>query len=163
MSRFPRPRGFTLVEVMVVIMIISVLAMLSVPAIQRAQRRARSAAVGNDFRVFAAEFEAYAQETGAWPNEAGVGAIPTGMAGRLNRVTWRRVTPIGGKYNWERNRLHAGVRYAAAISVSAATGAPLVLDVPQLLDLDQMIDDGNLTTGRFITGTGNVPLFIVQP
>lgn len=155
--------GFSLVEVMIVILIISLLAMLAVPAVQRSQRKGRAAAVVNDFRVFAAEFEHYAQETGGWPAESAAGAIPTGMAGRLNATAWQRLTPVGGKYNWERDRRHRGVRYAAAISINAVAGAPLPIDLPQFREIDQAIDDGNLNTGNFRRGASNVPLFIIQP
>ncbi len=155
--------GFTLVEVMVVVTIISVLAMLAVPALKRAQVEAQTAVVVSDFRTFAAAFQTYAQETGEWPPEAGQGVVPTGMAGRLNETAWTRTTPLGGKYNWEQNQRHRGVRYAAAISIKATRSAPLPFNVNQLREIDRTIDDGNLSTGRFIRGAGNVPLFIIQP
>ena len=117
----------------------------------------------NDFRVFAAAFDTYAQETGAWPAETAAGVLPPVMAGRLKSAAWLRTTPIGGKYNWENNQLHFGVRYRAAISIAAAAGAPLPLDVNQLVDLDNTIDDGNLLGGNLRVGTGLVPLYIVQP
>lgn len=158
-----RLSAFTLVEVMMVVLIISLLAMAAVPAIARIQRRAKSTAIMNDFRVFAAAFEAYAQETGRWPADSAAGVVPAVMRGRLNTAAWTRRTPMGGKYNWESNRLHFGVRYRAAISISAAAGAPLVLDAPQLLDLEQAIDDdGDLHAGNFHIGTGSVPLYIIQ-
>lgn len=164
----PRARaaeaGFTLVEIMMVVLIISFLGMLAVPAVARIQRRAKSTAIVNDFRVFAAAFDAYAQEHGSWPAEAAAGVVPAGMSAYLNTTAWTRVTPMGGKYNWENNQLHFGTRYRAAIAISAAAGAPLVLDAPQLLDLEKAIDDdGNLLAGNFHLGTGLIPLFIVQP
>src|SRR5205823_1419032 len=56
--------GFTLVEIMMVVLIISVLATLSIPVLQRVQRKTKTAAIMNDFRVFAAAFDTYAHETG---------------------------------------------------------------------------------------------------
>src|ERR1017187_1887982 len=50
-------RGFTLVELMVVVLIISVLATISVPALQRMQRKTKTATIVNDFRVFGAAFD----------------------------------------------------------------------------------------------------------
>lgn len=154
--------GFSLVELMVVVLIISVLATVAVPAIARIQRKARTAALVNDLRVFAAAFDAYAQETGKWPPETAAGVLPPLMNGRINATVWTRVTPIGGKYNWEYNRRHAGVRYRASLAVGAATGAPFVIDAAQMLDIDRTIDDGDLTTGTFIAGTGSVPVFIIS-
>ena len=159
------PRGraaFTLVEVMVVVAIISVLASLALPALARMKMRTRTNVIANDFRVFAQAFQSYAQETGGWPPDAAAGVLPPAMAGRLT-AAWRRTTPMGGKYNWEYNQMHFGQRYLAAISIAAATGAPLPLNVNQLIDLDQSIDDGNLLGGNFRIGAGLVPLFIVQP
>ncbi len=148
---------------MVVVLIISVLASLSVPALQRVQRRTKSATIASDFRTFAAAFDSYAQEFGKWPAEAGVGAIPTGMAGRLNESAWTRQTPMGGRYNWENNQLHFGVRYAAAIAITATAASPLPIDINQMYDIDRMIDDGNLLGGSFRIGSSLNPLFVIQP
>ncbi|MSU66466.1 MAG: hypothetical protein EXS38_10265 [Opitutus sp.] len=95
--------------------------------------------------------------------ETGPGVLPTTIKTRLKAVAWTRTTPLGGKYNWEYNQLHRGVRYRAAITIKATASAPLPLDWNQLTDSDQAFDDGNLLTGSFQFGTGNVPLFIIQP
>src|SRR3954467_5056472 len=94
-------RGFTLVEIMVVVVIISVLAAIAVPTVARVQRRARTTAVMNDFRVFAAAFDTYSHQNGTWPAEGAAGVVPAGMSQYLNTTAWERTTPIGGKYNWE--------------------------------------------------------------
>src|SRR4051812_37967231 len=118
MSRAARNhRGFTLVEIMVVVMIISLLAAIAVPAAARIQRKARVTAVINDFRVFAAAFDAYSHQTGTWPPEVAAGAIPAGMSQYLNTTAWTRVTPMGGKYNWEFNQTHFGTKIKAAIAI----------------------------------------------
>ncbi len=156
--------GFTLVEIMIVVLIISVIASLSVPAITRIRRKAKTAVLVGDFRTFSGAFDSYAQEFGTWPAEAAAGVIPTGMSGRLNDTAWRRITPMGGKYNWEGNQLHFGTRYRAAIAISAAAGAPLVLDVPQLQELENVMDSNfDWLGGTFHLGTGIVPLVIIQP
>jgi len=155
--------GFALVEIMMVAAIISLLATLAVPSLEKIQTEARTTVIVSDLRVFAAAFQAYAQETGDWPAEVKQGIVPAEMAGRLSESAWMRTTPMGGKYNWERNQLHRGVRYAAAISIKKTKKAPLPLDVNQLLDIDRKIDDGDLLTGQFQIGSGNVPLFVIQP
>lgn len=150
---------------MVVVVIISVLAMLAVPAFQRIQRKAKTTAIVNDFRVFAAAFDTYAQETGGWPADTAAGVFPAAMSQRINQSAWQRTTPMGGKYNWECNQMHFGKRYTAAIAISAAAGAPLPLNVNQLYDLEHAIDSPttlNWFGGSFHLGTGIVPLYIVQ-
>jgi prepilin-type N-terminal cleavage/methylation domain-containing protein len=159
-------RGFTLVEVMVVVLIISILASVTVPSVQRIQRRAKTTTISNDFRVFAAAFDVYAQETGTWPAEVGAGVVPPVMAAHLNATAWQRITPMGGQYDWESSQMHFGTRYTAAIAISATASAPLPLDVAQLTDLEHVIDGKtqiNWLGGNFHLGTGIIPLYIVQP
>ena len=155
-------RGFTLVEILVVVVIISLLAMLAIPSLQLVQRRARSSAVINDFRVFAAAFETYAHEHGSFPDEVEAGVVPAGMETMLKTDAWQRVTPIGGHYNWESNQMLFGIRYKAAIAITATSDAPLPLDVNQLTDIDKTIDDGDLYNGNFRLGAGLCPLFVIE-
>src|SRR3954470_3565467 len=123
-NRIHTCHGFSLVEIMVVILIISVLATLTMPAVARRRRRAKTAVLVGDFRTFSAAFDSYAQEMGNWPAEAAVGVMPTGMAGRLNSTAWLRTTPMGGKYNWDNNQTHFGVKIRAAITINATAAAP---------------------------------------
>jgi len=155
-SRLGSVRGFTLVEILVVVVIISLLAMVAIPGVQIVQRRAKSSAVVNDFRVFATAFETYAHERGSFPPEADVGEIPSGMEIYLKSDAWKRVTPMGGRYNWEKDQLHGGPVKAAI----AITGAPY--DANQLLDIDKAIDDGNPLTGNFRLGVEMCPLFVIE-
>src|SRR5581483_535915 len=153
--RSRRQRGFTLVEIMVVVLIISLLAMVAIPSLMRIQRRAKTTAIMNDFRVFAAAFSSYAQETGQWPPDTAAGVLPPLMAGRIKADAFTRTTPMGGKYNWEYNQTHFGVKYKAAISITATASAPLPLDVNQLTDLENHIDSQfNWLDGSFHLGTG---------
>ena len=93
------------------------------------------------------------------------GVVPTGMDTLLNTSAWQRTTPMGGQYNWDYNQIHFGVRYQAAVAISATASAPLALDVPQLTDLEKIIDGPtfNWVGGNFHIGTGLVPLYIIQP
>jgi prepilin-type N-terminal cleavage/methylation domain-containing protein len=157
--------GFTLIEIMVVVVIISVLAAVSVPALQRVQRKAKTTTITNDFRVFAAAFDSYAQETGTWPAEAAAGVFPTGMDQRINRTAWLRKTPMGGQYNWENNQFNLFGTYKAAIVISATATAPLPLDVNMLYDLEHTIDSPTTLDwvgGSFRIGMGIVPLYLIQ-
>jgi type II secretory pathway pseudopilin PulG len=151
---------------MVVVLIISVLATIALPSFIRVQRRTKSSTIFNDFRTFAAAFDTYSQEMGAWPPEAAAGVFPTGMDQRINQTAWQRTTPMGGQYDWDNNQMHFGVTYQAAIAINATASAPLLLDVNQLTDLEHLIDGANQLNwlgGNFHLGTGLVPLYIVQP
>lgn len=154
--------GFTLVEIMVVVTIISFLAMAAVPAFQKIQRKARSSAVANDLRVFEAAFHTYAMERGSFPAEADPGVLPPEISGRLSESAWLKVTPIGGRYDWESNQVYGGVHCKAAIAIVTAGNATLTSDADQLEDLDRMMDDGNLNTGNLIYGGVGSLVWIVE-
>ena len=155
-------RGFTLVEIMVVVVIISVLAAVAVPSVIRVKRKAVATTVANDLRVFAAAFDTYAHEKGGWPAEAAAGVLPPEMVDRLEKTAWERVTPIGGHYNWDYKQTHGGV-ITAVIEISDTASAPVIQDVDLWVAVDRVMDDGNLNTGNFRIGGDGTPIFIIAP
>jgi prepilin-type N-terminal cleavage/methylation domain-containing protein len=155
-------RAFTLVEIMIVVGIIALIAAAALPAFRRVQHSARASAAANDLRVFATAYTTYAQQNGNFPPEAGIGVLPPLMKDSLRNSSWLAVTPIGGRYNWEYNRVEAGVRYKAAIGLRTSGVAVVSKDLNQLRALDRRIDDGNLATGNFFLGAGNEPVFILE-
>ena len=145
-----------------VTLIIGVLASLAMPALKRTLIATRASAVASDLRTFAAAFQAYEQQNGRWPPEAGTGVMPPLMVGSLGHTAWLRVTPIGGRYNWEYNRRAAGVRYRAGIGIRTRNPDKVTKDQNQLLAIDRLIDEGNLATGSFFLGPGNEPFLAVE-
>lgn len=159
-----RTRGFSLIELAVVVAIISIVCAIAVPMAHTLIISARTDAVANDLRIFSGGFHTYAQEKGTWPPEAdGSGVVPTGMEPYLRETNWTQPSPIGGKYTWDRNTLHQGHYYAAAISIRSVDGSPVTEDRNQLLEIDRKIDDGDLNTGRFLLGFHNYPVWVIEP
>ena len=143
-----RSRGFTLVEVMVVVAIIGILAVLAVPYMSRARMRAQNAAFVNDLRTLSDNvMEQFAIAHGDYPAEALSGVMPPEVAGYMpGRIDWSIPTPIGGLWHWERAARRGEFRDGCY--------AGLVVEGPlrtsaQMAEIDSQIDDGDLNTGRF--------------
>ena len=69
-------RGFTLVEIMIVVIIIGLLAALAIPAIHSSQRNAKSATFINDVRTYSAAAEVFSLETGDFPEDVAPAVMP---------------------------------------------------------------------------------------
>lgn len=129
-------RGFTLVEIMIVVVLIGLLATLAYPAIQRAQETTQNSRIINDFRIFANAFSYYSMEHGVYPPDGGFDPVPTGMDNYLPS-SWL-TPPAGGQWLWDQNDW--GV--TAAVSYHNSS-----IPVAQMAMLDAKYDDGDLTTG----------------
>lgn len=71
MSPRPRPRGFTLVEILVVVAIIVILMAILIPTAMGMISKARNAAIGVELGQLRAAFEKYKEERGDYPPSMG--------------------------------------------------------------------------------------------
>jgi type IV pilus assembly protein PilA len=151
-SRRPA-RGFTLVEIMIVVVIIGLLAALAIPALQRVQRATRDNRFLSDLRTLAQAFETYSLKNGAWPPNAGNGVVPAGMSGELRDSFWQQKNSLGGTWNWDFNNNG----FTAGISIVNVT-----VDDDEMQAIDAKIDDGDLSTGMFRKVSANRFRYILQ-
>jgi prepilin-type N-terminal cleavage/methylation domain-containing protein len=133
------PRGFSLVELMVVVSIIGILALLAVPGVMKAAQRAEAVTVANDIRVFANAIEFYTTAEGTYPSEMTYQRMPDSIEGYLPHI-W-----TDGTYSW----FYVNNQNLTYICVYNLNFTP-----EQAVRLDSIIDDGNIGSGKMIIGFG---------
>ena len=138
-------RGFTLVEIMIVVIIIGLLAALAIPAFHTSQRNAKSATFINDVRTYSAAAEVFSLETGDYPEDVGPGVMPTGLDEYIPTMKWIAETPIGGRWDFVKNDM--GIISGFGASSHTASNA-------QLMHIEQKWDDGNLNAGKLRSISG---------
>jgi len=132
-------RGFTLVEIMIVVVIIGLLVAMAVPALARVKSQAVAKRYVNDMRQIAAGAERYAMESGQFPPN-GIGSLHPNLRGYVPDSLFGTTTPLGGVWDWD----YQQNGFAVSISVYQFTAPD-----DQLLAIDRAIDDGNLNAGSF--------------
>jgi len=85
-------RGFTLIELMVVIAIIIILAAIAIPNYLTMTARAKRSRVASDFAALATAFETYRTDWNEYPKQASVGNITTVGGAAYNEVTGKGTT-----------------------------------------------------------------------
>ncbi|MBD3219756.1 prepilin-type N-terminal cleavage/methylation domain-containing protein, partial [bacterium] len=112
----PDQRGFTLVELMVVIVIVGLLVAISVPAFSSQKRNAQCGVTAAELRTLSTGFVAYLAEHGSFPADSHE-FLPPGMDRYIDPQIWADGTPLGGSYNWEGPDHHGH----AALSIFGST------------------------------------------
>lgn len=147
-------RGFTLVEIMIVVMIIGILAVMAYPAFLKVKSHSQASRVANDFRAFSGLFVSYALDNGTYPPDSSPGSIPSGMEEYIKSENWSAQTSIGGQYDWVFNGFSGTPVAAIAISGFTAGTDPVQ-------KLDEIMDDGNLGSGIIQSSSGTV-IYIIE-
>jgi prepilin-type N-terminal cleavage/methylation domain-containing protein len=133
-------RGFTLTELMIAVCILGLVSAIAIPQFVRAKVRGTNAAFVANVKQAASAFDLYAWEKRGYPGNSSPGVPPPGMDDYLLHLHWSAKTPVGGQWNWDKNRFG----YKAGIGVYQPTAPETQFEI-----IDEMIDDGDLSTGYF--------------
>ena len=145
-------RGFSLLELLVVVSLIAILSGLALPAFREHRRHANVAATAQDLRNFADAFFAYLTDHEDFPIDVPLGVIPPGMEELLAGSAFTGRTRLGGYYNWEGPNHYP----YAGIAIEGPTASAEDFQM-----LARMLDDGSLSSGRFrITPNGRYTFII---
>ena len=68
-------RGFTLLEIMIVVAIIGLLATIAIPSFLKARQQSRMNVARNDLRIISAAIDQLAFDTGQWPGGTLAGVV----------------------------------------------------------------------------------------
>lgn len=137
-------RGFTLVEVLIVVVILGLLAAIVIPQYAGARGEVERGAFINDIRIFSDAAALYFHENGEYPIDSGSGAMPTGFDLYIPQHKWEGGTPIGGDWDHESG---ADYGYNSAVGVHFQSGASR--DDAYMLRIDESMDNGDLASSSF--------------
>lgn len=135
-------RGFTLVEVLIVVVILGVLASIVVPAFGGTTDEARKGAFITELQIFADAAEYASAKTGGLIEDSSTGDVPPELEPYIDSAGWLDGTPIGGEWDIEANEN----------GVTLAIGVHFQGDNPGdefMQDIDARFDNGDLGTGAF--------------
>ncbi len=141
------PRGFTLVEILIVVVILGILAAIVVPAFAGAVGQSREGAFVTSLKNMSKAAEMYQVRTGTYLPDGSTGTLPAGLEDYIDADEFENGTPLGGEWDTEFN----DNGFTSAIGVHFQTDDP---GDAYMTDVDALFDDGDLSSGVFQRGTG---------
>ena len=116
-------RGFTLIEMLIVVVIISILARVAVPKVRAMHQQAKAAKIVGDLKLIITAAYSYQATTNNWPPSSGWGVIPVGLAPYL--PTGFTFSPTDYKLSWQ--------------VVSSGGAKPVIYGISQVQVVDALI------------------------
>lgn len=138
-------KGFTLVEILIVVVILGLLAAVVIVSINNVSAEARQNTFVTNIRSFVSAAEYYRCKTGDYLVGAAPGVVPAGWDEYIETRKWVKVTPIGG--HWEVSD-QAVTGFTSCVGVNF-DGTGETQDDVFMQEVDARFDDGDLNTGSF--------------
>lgn len=160
-ASMPRPctrRGFTLVEILIVVVILGILAAIVMPQAANAMGSTRQTAFVREIQLFTDAAVIHRSQTGAWIGDGGSGTIPAGFEDYIDPEDWQNGTPIDGSWDTE-----ARPDYDLTLGIGVHFQDPATRkDAAYMTGVDALFDDGDLATGGFQQFAADRFYFIVE-
>ncbi len=122
-----RRRGFTLIELMIVITIVGLLARIAIPRVNQFRLRGRAAKVVGDMEVIRGAAFHVVADSGVWPVGGGAGVIPPELKPYL--PPGLSFTPEPGvEYEWRLTGMPSGDPNQATPAATMGMGAEVTDD-----------------------------------
>lgn len=137
-------RGFTLVEILIVVVILGILAAIVTPQFAGATEESRRSAFVTELKVFVDAAEYFAAREGTYVSDGSSGVCPAEFADYVDADDFEAGTPIGGVWDTEFN--DSGVTSAIGVHFNVASE---VRDDAYMTIVDALFDDGDLNNGAF--------------
>lgn len=136
-------RGFTLVELLVVVMILGILVAVVIPSFKGAFDSSQQSAFVADIKIYSDAVHLFAVQTGDWPEDSSTGDIPDGFLDYIALADWDDGTPLGGQWDVEHDSY--GITSAVGVVFDGGPGR----DDEYMQEIDATYDDGLLESRYF--------------
>lgn len=143
-------RGFTVLEIMVVVIILGVLLAMAIPGFNAVRERTRVSAFLNDFRAVKEAINRYNLAEGHYPIGTG-GGPPADFMEYIRGDIISESTVIGGTWSVDADN------YTFALGVSGYE-----VDDEVITQIDKAVDDGDTATGKMIVTGADEFYFVIE-
>lgn len=142
---FHKQRGFTILELTVVVVIIALINAIAIPALRNTRKEVIATRLANDFRQIKDSLEYALSELGEVPPDRNPGRYPAELEPYLPTEAWRR-SVVNARWDWD-NWIGKGGRPFQVGLTLRYRGNGVDREVMRMVD--EILDDGDLGSGEF--------------